>query len=101
MIKKPSDTSIQDLKEQNYNNAPSVPLQRGDGPRGHLRIVLNTTKYMVGSKNIHWVTPKHAGNGHNLESASKNIQSNQINCQFESNLVAFELYKRAATLSSK
>jgi hypothetical protein len=66
IIGKSSNTSLQVLKHQLYNNATSVPSRHGDGAHGHLGIVLNTNWYLAVSGNIHWITSKHQGNSPNL-----------------------------------
>jgi hypothetical protein len=96
IIGKPTNTSLQVLKRQIHNNAVSLPSRRGSGAHGHLNIVLNTAQYLVVSSNIPWVPPKHPGDSPNLAPTTTVIQREQVTCQFNSDLVAFELYNRTS-----
>jgi hypothetical protein len=52
MLAKPSNTSLQVLKRQLYNNTASVPSRCSDGAHGHLGIVLDADWYLAVSGNI-------------------------------------------------
>jgi hypothetical protein len=61
ILGKPTNTSLQVLKRQLYDNAASIPSRRGGGAHGHLGIVLEANWYLAISGNIAWSTPKHPG----------------------------------------
>jgi len=96
IIGKPSNTSLQVLKRQLYDNAASVSSRRGGGAHGHLGMILDTPQYLAISNNIPWVTPTHPGDAPNLVLATTAVQREQITRLFDSDLVAFELYSRTS-----
>ena len=96
IIGKPTNTSLQVLKRQLYDNAASVSSRRGGGAHGHLGMILDTQQYLAISNNIPWVTPTHPGDAPNLVLATTAVQREQITRLFDSDLVAFELYSRTS-----
>jgi hypothetical protein len=94
IIGKPSNTSLQVLKCQIYNNAASVPFTYSGSAHGHLGIVLDTTQYLAVSSNMPWITLKHPGDRPNLTPTTTAGQRKQITRQFDSDLLAFDLYHR-------
>jgi hypothetical protein len=96
IIGRSTNTTLQVLKRQLYNNAASISSRCSSGAHGHLDIVLDTERCLAVSGNIPWVTPKHPGNSPNLTLATTAVQSKQVICQYDSVLVAFELYNRTS-----
>jgi hypothetical protein len=74
IIGKPSNTSLQVLKRQLYNNTASIPSRRGGGAHGHLGIILDTNQNLAMSGNKPWVTPKHPDSSPNLMLATTAVQ---------------------------
>jgi hypothetical protein len=94
ILGKPTNTSLQVLKRQLYNNSTSVPSRRSSGAHGHVGIVLHANRYLAVSGNIAWVTPAHPDNSPNLMLATTAVQREQVTRQYNSDLVAFELYNK-------
>jgi hypothetical protein len=92
IIGKPSNTSLQVLKHQIYNNTTLAPSLCGSSAHGHLGIAVDTIQYMMVSSSIAWVTPKHPGDTPKLASGITSIQCKQITWQFDSDLLAYETY---------
>jgi hypothetical protein len=92
ILGKPTNTSLQVLKRQLYNNAASIPSRRGGGAHSHLGIVLEGDRYLAISGNIAWSNPKHPGNSPNLTLAPTAVQREQVTRQYNSDLLAFELF---------
>jgi hypothetical protein len=86
-----TNTPLQILKRQLFNNAASVRSRHGGGAQGQLGIVLDANWYLAVSGNIAWVTPKHPGNSPNLTLATTADQRKQVTCQYDSDLLAFTL----------
>jgi hypothetical protein len=84
----PTNMSPQVLKSQLCNNAASVPSRREGGAHGHLRIVMDTVKYMTVSNNIPWVNPVHPGELPVHGTGVTAILHEQINRQYEIDLAA-------------
>ena len=96
IIGKPTNTSLQVLKRQLYDNAASIPSRRGGGAHGHLGIVLAADRYLAISGNIAWIPPKHPGDSPNLALATTAVQRDQVTRQYDSDLLVFELYTRVS-----
>jgi hypothetical protein len=88
ILGKPSNTSLQVLKRQLYDNAASIPSRRGGGAYGYLGIVLDADRFPV--------TPKHPGNSPNLPLATTAVLHEQVTHQCDSDLLAFEPYNRVS-----
>jgi hypothetical protein len=91
IIEKPPNTSLQVLKCQIYSKAASIPSQHSSCAHGNLVIVLDTVQYMAVSTSVPWVTPKHPEDAPNLAPTNTAVQCKQITCQFDSDLVEFEI----------
>jgi hypothetical protein len=96
ILGKPTNTSLQILKRQLYNNAATIPSRRGGGAHGHLGMILEANRYLAVSSNMAWSTPKHPGNCPNLTLATTAVQRDQVTRQYDSDLLAFKLYNRVS-----
>jgi hypothetical protein len=85
---KPTNTLLQVLKQQLYNNASSIPSRRGDGAHGHLGVVLDPVK------NIPWTNPVHPGDIPTHAQGLTSVLCKLINRQYGSDLAVCELYNR-------
>jgi hypothetical protein len=96
IIGKSSNCPLQVFKPYNYDNAASVSSRCCGGTHSHLDIVLDTVRYIAMSNNIPRVAPKHPEDMPNHPPTTTAVQCKQSTCQFNSDLVAFEIYHRAS-----
>jgi hypothetical protein len=92
----PINASLQVLKSQLGNNAASVPSRHSGGAHGHLGIVMDAVEYMAVSNNIPWIDPVHPGELPVHGTGATAILPEQINCQYDADLAAYELYNKVS-----
>jgi hypothetical protein len=92
----PTNASLRVLKSQLCNNTANVPSRRGGGAHGHLGIVMNAVEYITVSNNIPWVDQIHPGELPVHGTGVMPILHEQINCQYDADLAAYELYSKVS-----
>jgi hypothetical protein len=58
---RPTNSSLQILQQQLYENARSIPSDRGDGINGHLSLIQPEAEYLARTNNVAFIVPHNPG----------------------------------------
>jgi hypothetical protein len=96
IIGKHTNTLLQVLKQQLYNNASSVSSRCSGSAHEFLGVALDPMQYLLVSNNITWTNPVHSGDMPIHVQGLTSVLCKQVNHQYDSNLAAYELYNRTS-----